>query len=163
MKLSRESWILMLLGSADLATTILWIERGMAQEANPLFHFFWNQGLLAFIAAKYAFLLGPIFLLEYARWRRPRFALWGLRTGVLAYILLYGAGVAGLNGAQAQTQPPLTLGFPLVLHTAVHGSHHRHPRLPYGFTQRPSLVLRHANTAVGHAAVTQDALTWAWR
>ncbi|HZT40992.1 MAG TPA: DUF5658 family protein [Chthonomonadaceae bacterium] len=97
MKLSRESWILILLGSADLATTILWIDRGMAQEANPLFHFFWNQGLLAFIAAKYLFLLGPILILEWARWRRPRFALMGLRTGVLAYVLLYGAGVTGIN------------------------------------------------------------------
>lgn len=101
MKLSRESWMLMALGTADLVTTILWIHQGMAQEANPLFHYFWSQGLPAFIAAKYAFLLGPIGILEWARWRTPGFALWALRAGVLAYVLLYTAGVASLNGTQA--------------------------------------------------------------
>ena len=97
MKLSRESWILLVLGTADLMSTSLWIERGLAQEANPLFHYFWSQGLPAFIAAKYVFLLGPIFLLEWARRYKPRFVLWALRSGVLAYVLLYGVGVAGIN------------------------------------------------------------------
>ena len=100
MKLSRESWILLVLGTADLMSTSLWIERGLAQEANPLFHYFWSQGLPAFIAAKYAFLLGPIFLLEWARRHKPRFVLWALRSGVLAYVLLYGVGVAGINSHQ---------------------------------------------------------------
>ena len=114
MKLSRESWILLVLGTADLVSTILWIERGLAQEANPLFHYFWNQGVPVFVAAKYVFLLGPILLLEWARRRRPRFALWGLRTGVLAYLFLYGAGVASINSMPnpAQTFEITSAGIP---------------------------------------------------
>ena len=162
MKLAKESWILIILGSADLATTILWIERGMAEEANPLFHFFWNQGLLAFIAAKYLFLLGPILLREWARWRRPRFARMGLRAGALAYVLLYGAGVARINSAQAEPLAP-GLEAPIVFTTASYRPHHRQDRLQDGLGQGSSLTLRHANTAVRHATVTLDSLCWSGR
>ena len=162
MKLSKESWILLFIGSADLATTILWIERGMAEEANPLFHFFWNQGLLAFIAAKYLFLLGPILLLEWARWRRPRFALMGLRAGALAYVLLYGAGVASINSAQAEPLAP-DLEAPLVLTQVSYRPHPRQGHLWDGLGPESSLAPGHAHSAVRHATVTLDSLCWSGR
>ena len=136
MKLSRESWILLILGTADLVTTILWIERGMAQEANPLFHYFWQQGLPAFIAAKYVFLLGPILFLEWARWHRPRFALMALRTGALAYVVLYVGGVASINSAQAQ---PLEEASPSMLIEVSSKSASLQSGLPVGFIGRPFL------------------------
>ena len=130
MKLSRESWILMVLGTADLVTTILWIERGMAREANPLFSYLWNQGLPAFILAKYTFLLGPILIVEWARRRHPGFALWGLRAGALAYVLVYVAGVVGMNHTQVQSRG---LSSPIVLSEADSRSNAQEDGLPNGW------------------------------
>src|SRR5579884_1476415 len=99
-KLSPESWILIAIGTADLVTTILWIRQGAAQEANPLFRYYWNHGLLAFIIAKYVCLLGPIMVMEWARRHRPRFVKLALRAVVLAYVGFYGLGVVRLNSNQ---------------------------------------------------------------
>jgi hypothetical protein len=104
-QISRESWILIAIGTADLCTTILWIRQGAAQEANPLFHYYWNQGLLAFIVAKYVCLLGPILVMEWARRSKPQFVQWALRAAVLAYVGLYGLGVVRLNSNRAQAEP----------------------------------------------------------
>ncbi|HLV79636.1 MAG TPA: DUF5658 family protein, partial [Chthonomonadaceae bacterium] len=84
LKISRESWILFAIGTADLLTTIHWIRQGNAQEANPLFHACWEHGVLAFIVAKYVFLLGPLFILEWARQAKPQLGKWALRSAVLA-------------------------------------------------------------------------------
>ncbi|HZT42523.1 MAG TPA: DUF5658 family protein [Chthonomonadaceae bacterium] len=100
-KISPESWVLIAIGTADLVTTVLWIRQGNAQEANPLFKYYLNQGLLAFIVAKYVCLLGPILVMEWARRYKPRFVQWALRGAVLAYVGLYGLGVARVNNPEA--------------------------------------------------------------
>ena len=76
MKIAKETWIIMVIGIADLATTILFIRHHGAQEANPLFKHYWEMGLTAFIAAKIAMLVGPLVVLEWARIRNPRFVSW---------------------------------------------------------------------------------------
>lgn len=97
MKYAKESWILAAIGLADLVTTLVWIDRDGAHEANPLFAFFWQQGVLTFVAAKVLFLFGPLFILEWARRQQGRFVLLASRTAIVAYLVLYGAGIAGLN------------------------------------------------------------------
>src|ERR1051326_1806330 len=97
MKIAKETWIIMAIGLADLATTILFIENHGAQEANPLFKHYWEMGLAVFIGAKIALLVGPLSILEWARQHRPRFVAWALRTGIVAYIAMYAVGYVQLN------------------------------------------------------------------
>jgi hypothetical protein len=115
MKITRESWILAAIGIADLVTTIVFIEHHGAEEANPLFRHFWNMGLPAFILAKLVLLACPLFILEWARKRSPRFTIRALRGGIAAYILMYGIGFARLNGPEAhanEVQPLNVMGAP---------------------------------------------------
>jgi hypothetical protein len=102
MKIARESWIIATIGLADLVTTIVFIKHHGAQEANPLFSHLLATGLIAFIVAKLACLVGPLVVLEWARARRAQFVKYASRTVILAYLVLYGIGVAHLNGPRAQ-------------------------------------------------------------
>lgn len=97
MKIAKETWILAVIGIADLATTIVWIGHNGAQEANPLFRLFWQQGMPVFVVAKALFLLGPLMVLECARKQHARFVLLASRTAIVAYLALYGVGVVQLN------------------------------------------------------------------
>lgn len=94
---SKESWCLAAIGLADLITTLVWIRGYDAEEANPLFRLFWQQGVPVFVVAKALFLLGPLWVLESARKRHRRFVLLASRTAIVAYLALYGIGVAKLN------------------------------------------------------------------
>ena len=76
MKIAKESWIIMAIGLADLITTIIFIQNHGAEEANPLFRRYWEMGLMAFILAKLALLVGPLWVLEWARKRNPAFVSW---------------------------------------------------------------------------------------
>ncbi|HLJ55322.1 MAG TPA: DUF5658 family protein [Chthonomonadaceae bacterium] len=109
MRIAKETWIIMAIGLADLATTILFIKHHGAQEANPLFQRYWEMGLAAFILAKVALLVGPLYLLEWARLHRPRFTSWALRGAIVAYLLMYGVGVARLNGVPAASAAELEM------------------------------------------------------
>ena len=100
MKIAKETWIIMAIGVADLATTILFIQHHGAHEANPLFKRYWEMGLTVFIAAKCALLVGPLVVLEWARRRNPHFVSWALRSAIAAYVVMYGVGYMRLN------QPP---------------------------------------------------------
>ena len=97
MKIARETWIIMAIGLADLATTILFIRHHGAEEANPLFKRYWEMGLSVFVLAKIVLLVGPLTVLEWARHRRPQFVSWALRSAIVAYVVMYGVGFARLN------------------------------------------------------------------
>jgi hypothetical protein len=101
MKIAKESWIIAVIGVADLVTTIMFIRHHGAQEANPLFRHYWEMGLPAFILAKMVCLLGPLMILEWARKRNPRFVAGALRTAIAGYIGFYLVGYMQLNGPQA--------------------------------------------------------------
>jgi hypothetical protein len=97
MKIAKETWIILAIGMADLATTIVFIQNHGAQEANPLFQRYWEMGLAAFVSAKIALLVGPLYVVEWARKRNPRFVSWALRGGIVAYIAMYAVGYVRLN------------------------------------------------------------------
>lgn len=97
MKIAKESWVILAIGVADLITTIIFIKHQGAEEANPLFRRYWEMGVLTFVAAKIALLVGPLCILEWARRRNPAFVSWALRTAIAGYLMMYGVGVARLN------------------------------------------------------------------
>ena len=107
MKLTKETWIILTIGVADLVTTILFIHHYGAQEANPLFDYYWKLGLSAFVLAKSVCVVGPLLILEWARRHKPHFVRWASRGAILAYLMAYGIGVARLNTPPASAQPPV--------------------------------------------------------
>src|SRR2546421_4139095 len=72
-RVAPESWIILVVGMLDMVTTLVWIDRHGAREANPIFQSYLQLGVPAFIVAKISLLVAPICLLEYARRHRPRF------------------------------------------------------------------------------------------
>ena len=107
MKLAKETWILIAIGIADLISTIFFIQRHGAIEANPLFRHYWQMGLPQFIAAKIAMLAAPLLILEWARRQKPKLVARALRCAIAGYVLMYGVGVARLNmpAARASAAP----------------------------------------------------------
>ncbi|HLK56614.1 MAG TPA: DUF5658 family protein [Chthonomonadaceae bacterium] len=101
MKIAKESWVIMAIGLADLITTIIFIQNHGAEEANPLFRRYWEMGLMAFIFAKLALLVGPLWVLEWARKRNPAFVSWALRSAIAGYLIMYGIGFIRLNSPAA--------------------------------------------------------------
>ena len=110
MKLARETWILIAIGIADLISTIFFIQRHGASEANPLFRHYWQMGLPQFIAAKIALLGAPLLILEWARRQKPQMVARALRCAIAGYVLMYGIGVARLNmpAARASAAPTVS-------------------------------------------------------
>ena len=102
MKIAKETWIILAIGMADLATTILFIQHNGAEEANPIFRQYWEMGLAAFVGAKIVLLVGPLSILEWARHHRPRFVAWALRSAIVAYVVMYGVGYFRLNHAPTE-------------------------------------------------------------
>jgi hypothetical protein len=111
MKIAKETWIILAIGLADLATTIIFIQQHGAQEANPLFKRYWEMGLAAFVAAKFALLVGPLYVLEWARPRNPRFVSWALRSAIVAYLMMYGVGYVRLNH-RPRVEPEIAYASP---------------------------------------------------
>ena len=99
MKLAKETWVILAIGLADLITTILFIKHHGAQEANPIFKWYWEMGIAAFVCAKMALLVGPLSILEWARHRSPKFVSMALRSAIAGYVLMYGVGYYRLNHA----------------------------------------------------------------
>lgn len=103
-KIARETWVIALIGILDLMTTILFIRHHGAEEANPLFHRYWQMGIPVFVLAKLVLLLIPLAVLEWARQRRPRFVRLALRVGITAYVAMYGVGFTQLNSQAVATK-----------------------------------------------------------
>src|SRR5437763_887092 len=102
MKIAKETWIILGIGLADLATTILFIQYHGAEEANPIFRGYLEMGLAVFVCAKMALLIGPLYVLEWARPRNPHFVAWALRSAIVAYVLMYSVGYYRLNNGPDQ-------------------------------------------------------------
>ena len=97
-KIAPESYVLAAVCLLDLLTTLFWVSYRDAVEGNPLMAFYLHHGgTPAFIAVKVALCALPLFITEWARRTRPQFVRSMLRFGIVAYLALYGAGVAQLN------------------------------------------------------------------
>jgi hypothetical protein len=105
-KLSRESLIIFVIGIADLATTLIWVNTHGAQEANPVFAHYLAMGPVVFSLMKLVMLAAPIFLLEWARRHSPVFTRRAARFAIAAYVGLYGVGFVKLNSGKLFTPKP---------------------------------------------------------
>jgi hypothetical protein len=85
-----ETTALVVIGAVDLLTTLFWIAREEAYEANYLFNIILKDfGPLGFIIAK-ALLLGlPLMVAELARKQNERFVRLALRVCIILYVGLY--------------------------------------------------------------------------
>jgi hypothetical protein len=97
MKISKESWVIVTLGVADLVSTLVWVDHHGAREANPLFARYLEMGPLWFSLMKGVLIACPILILEWARQRRPRFTRYASRFAIAAYLGMYGVGFYRLN------------------------------------------------------------------
>lgn len=109
MKIAKETWMIALLGTIDLITTIVFIQHHGAEEANPIFRFFWQLGIPAFITAKILLTGCPLLVLEWARKRNPRFVQRGMRSAIAGYVAVYGFGFLHLNGPGADNREVMAL------------------------------------------------------
>jgi hypothetical protein len=108
MKISKESWVIITLGIADLVSTLVWVDHHGAREANPLFAHYLEMGPLWFSLMKGVLLACPILILEWARQRRPRFTRYASRFAIAAYLGMYGVGFYRLNHETLQMQASMT-------------------------------------------------------
>ncbi len=97
MKLARESWVLIAICLADLVSTLVFVHAHGAQEANPIMQPFLLMGVIPFILAKSVFVFGPLYVMEWARRRRPKFVLCMMRVCIALYVSSYGAVVYRIN------------------------------------------------------------------
>lgn len=95
--LARETWIIAVIGLADLATTLYWVYNHGAQEANPIFARYLAMGPFYFALTKIVMLVAPLFVLEWARRHRPAFTKFALRFAIVAYLGMYSVGVYHAN------------------------------------------------------------------
>jgi hypothetical protein len=105
MKLSKESIVLMCVGILDLVSTLIWVNTHGAEEANPLFRHYLQLGPAWFAMMKLVMLAAPIFLLEWARIRRPVFTRHASRFAAGAYLVMYVVGFAKLNPQLFEPRP----------------------------------------------------------
>ena len=85
-----ESVTLVLIGGADLLTTIYLLATHGAQEANPLFAGMLRLGgPAAFILLKAVMLAVPLTIAELAREKHAEFVRRALRVCIVAYVALY--------------------------------------------------------------------------
>lgn len=103
--ISVQTILIACFGIADLISTLWLLHVHGAAEANPLMAYFLAYGNTAFILAKTAFLLGPLFILEWARRRNPIFVRRASSAAVLAYVGFYVFGVMSANIAPYFLRP----------------------------------------------------------
>ncbi|MEJ5251475.1 MAG: hypothetical protein HPY54_12440 [Chthonomonadetes bacterium] len=103
MRLARETWLLLALGLADLASTVYLVRHGLVREANPVMAWYLvHFGMWAFCAAKTTMLVCPLMILEWARRIKPYLGLLALRIAFIAYVALYLSIVWRANQAHLQ-------------------------------------------------------------
>ncbi|HEY9778372.1 MAG TPA: DUF5658 family protein [Planktothrix sp.] len=97
MKLCKENWLILIIGTIDLFVTVVLLHGGTADEANPLFHRLLSHGLPVFVLIKAASLIGPVAIFEYARKAHPEFVRKAQWFTIIAYLVLYVLGVLSVN------------------------------------------------------------------
>ncbi len=115
-KVAIESWLIILIGVVDLSTTIYLAHHYGVSEGNPIFSLYLRMGEVWFIIAKMTMVLGPVFLLEWARRRNPVFVAWASRVAICGYLALYVLGVSHFNHpVKKATQGHISSSFDPVL------------------------------------------------
>jgi hypothetical protein len=137
MKIAKESIVIAVIGIADLVTTVTWVSYHGAQEANPVFAHYLSMGLGWFALMKLVLLVAPIYLLEWARRRRPKFTLNASRFAIGAYCGLYIIGVAHLNPSMLRPRSAEAAVYPSMSHRRYHRGTDR-PGLPQSPGQQKS-------------------------
>ncbi len=87
--LSAESWTIIVVCVIDLVLTLVLIERGLAEEGNPLMQFYLGYGVWAFVLAKSVLVLAPVVIMEWGRLHRPRTVKLLARAGIASYLGIY--------------------------------------------------------------------------
>ena len=97
MTLMRESWILMGICLADLATTLTLVGGRRFSEGNPLMSYYLDLGVWAFVLVKLLLIVMPLILAEYSRQFRPEFVKSMMRFAIVMYVAAYVTLFAGVN------------------------------------------------------------------
>lgn len=142
-KILKENWAILIIGLADLITTIYWIKNHGADEANPLFRYYLELGLPWFAAMKLVLLIGPIVMLEWAWQHRPAFTQLGARFAIVAYLIMYGIGVVRINAHLLDnTTPGLTSANVLARfdRSAMSATESAQPLAPIGLPSETSVT-----------------------
>jgi hypothetical protein len=85
----REALVLALVCAVDMLTTLWWVARGIASEANPLLAWTLDHHPLLFVLLKCATFLPPLLLVPRLGRERPEFTRRALAFACLAYIGIY--------------------------------------------------------------------------
>ncbi len=89
MTLTKESIILIAVCTADLATTLLFLNAKTAIEGNPLMSFYLRYGIGTFVLVKLSLIFLPIFIAEWCKQFRPKFVRLMLRATIATYLGAY--------------------------------------------------------------------------
>ncbi len=90
--------LLVMIGLADLLTTVYWLATGQAAEVNPVMAAVLELSPLLFILVKVATLAAYVIVIEwYRRHRNPYLARIIGRVTVLSYVGVYAISFAAVN------------------------------------------------------------------
>lgn len=95
--LSRETVLLGMVCTADLALTALLISTGRFTEANPLLAHYLEYGLGVMCLVKLGSYTVPLALAEWYRRQKPEFVTMLLRATLFLYVAGYFAGILAVN------------------------------------------------------------------
>ncbi len=111
--LSNESWAIILICIADLLITLVLIDKGLAEEGNPLMRFYLGHGVWAFVLAKSIMVAAPVVIIEWGLRHRPRTVAALARVGIAGYLGVYALMFLTINVPAMQTaQEPDWVEFP---------------------------------------------------
>ncbi|MGB9619363.1 MAG: DUF5658 family protein [Armatimonadota bacterium] len=89
---------LLIIGLADLVTTLFWLRSGLAVEINPIMAAVLRCGVDVFVTVKLATLLAYVVVIEwYRRRRNPEFARIVGRITLISYLSIYAISFACVN------------------------------------------------------------------
>lgn len=113
--LSNESWAIVLVCIADLLITIALINKGLAEEGNPIMRYYLGYGIWAFVFAKTVMITAPVVIIEWGLRHRPRTVSILTRVGIASYLGIYALMFLTVNVPAMQVaQEPEWVEFPPV-------------------------------------------------
>ncbi|BDI34355.1 hypothetical protein CCAX7_64060 [Capsulimonas corticalis] len=89
-----DSLAIFILCTADMLSTLYWVNAHVATEANPYMNFWLQKSDAAFCIAKMMSYVPLLLVAAYYRPQRPRFIRVSLRGALALYIALYVFGIA---------------------------------------------------------------------
>lgn len=89
MRLMRESLFLIIIGLADLLSTLLMVGMRHATEGNPLMAYYLQAGVGAFVMVKLCLLFFPVFIAEWSKKYKPQFVRVMMRGAIAVYLGSY--------------------------------------------------------------------------